>query len=307
MYLIRTFRSALCVGIAFVVALITMTTVNDAEDSSSIAVEKFRASTLGNDYAQIEEANESLFKSFTSIGDSEDYEFDSSLTVATAAHWYSICSQLCYRNEIEDFRELRSASISSFVGRLEGRLNVRVPDFWTKSLLSYQFRRASDDDDGDDDVPFRYYSNSTYEELSALDDEKYVHAEGASARVGHYAKRLGVQPDDGNLFFRSREQNPLNASISDFRIDAAETQAAGKYLLFYSVDNQPIYYIRHEKSGNEAMQKLYHRSADSGMFNLFEIHVKGSSVIVWGTTRWSCFFVVHDAHDLKVLSRFCTF
>lgn len=305
MYNTSTSINAWCVGIAYIVASIPC--VNHAEETSRIAAEDFRIAALGNDFRLIEDAYKSLFKSFTSIGDFEDFEFDSSLTVATAAHWYSICLKLCQRNEIDDFRELRAAAIASFVGRLEGRFNLRVPEFWEDTLLSYKFRRASDDDNIADEIPFRYYSTSTYEELSVLDEVKYVQAVGESARVGRYAQRLGFEPEDGNRFFRSRRQNPLNARISDFRVDAAETLEADKYLLFYSIDGQPIYYIRHPKSGSEAMRQLYPRGAEARMFSLFEITVSGSSVIVWGTTRYSCFFGVHDAHDLRPLALFCTF
>ena len=291
------------IGAAFIFS--TVATVDGPVEKSRTAAENFRKVAVSGDGDGDRQVNReyiALVKAFTANDDVEDFEFDSSLTIAAMAHWYSICAQLGDRNNIEDFRELRGSLVGSFVGRIEGRLKTRAPDFWRESLSSFKFYMNFDDEE----MPYRFNSTTADEELVKLDDEEYGVAIPMTARVTPYARELGLGPDDGNLFFQAKKNELVTPDISDIRLDAEQTENGDKYLLLYSVDGSPVYYLRHPKTAREARRLVYDIYGMPLQFNLFDISVSGDKVIVWGVTPASCFFTVHDAGDLSVLESFYT-
>ncbi|MFO0976503.1 MAG: hypothetical protein U0996_08905 [Planctomycetaceae bacterium] len=267
--------------------------------STAKAAEKFWTTVATGSYEDIIEANARLSEAFALNGDSELFEFSKSLSVGAAASWFTVCCDLSDRDNIEDFREMRAAVISRFIGRIEGRVNAQAPDFWKDSLMAFTFRMAGEDEQ----LPFRSYLSIDPNILHEQDVVEYGIGERLTAGIHRLAIGMGVQADDAAESVSRMAAKTKALNRSTVRIDADTSASGERYLLVYCVSGTPEYFIQHRNVVKP--QKIYHPDALQ-LLNVMTIDENGGLLLVWGVTPDSCFLAIHDANDFALKELFFT-
>lgn len=267
--------------------------------STAKAAEKFQSAVITGSYEDIIEANAELLEAFALNEDAGLFEFSKSLSVGAAASWFTVCCDLSDRDNIEDFREKRAATISRFIGRIEGHVNTHVPDFWKDSLMAFTFRMA----DEDEELPFHSYLSIDPDILHDQDVSLYGIGERPTAGVHRLAIEMGVQAEDAaeSVLLMSANTTPPNSS--EVRIDADTSASGERYLLVYSVSGEPEYFIQH--GSVVKAQKIYHPYALQ-LLNIMAIDENEGLLFIWGVTPDSCFLAIHNAKDLTLKELFFT-